>query len=128
MKGTIIRLQGGFYDVVTEEGIEIRCRARGNFRARKISPLVGDDVDIQDQGDGTGYILAVEERQNYLVRPPIANIDQAFLLFSVKEPAFSPHLLDRLQHLVVRDAALPQIIEITVVEADHDGRPGVVNR
>ncbi|MDE0564514.1 ribosome small subunit-dependent GTPase A, partial [Exiguobacterium sp. B2(2022)] len=77
MKGTIIRLQGGFYDVMTETNQEIRCRARGNFRKRNISPVVGDDVVIQDQEDGTGYILEVEERQNHLVRPPIANIDQA---------------------------------------------------
>lgn len=123
MKGTIIRLQGGFYDVVTEEGIEIRCRARGNFRARKISPLVGDDVDIQDQGDGTGYILAVEERQNYLVRPPIANIDQAFLLFSVKEPAFSPHLLDRFL-VLIESKQIDPIVVLTKMdllnETEHE--------
>lgn len=110
MKGTIIRLQGGFYDVMTEEKQEIRCRARGNFRNRKISPVVGDDVDIQDQGDGTGYILAVDERSNHLVRPPIANIDQAFLLFSVKEPAFSFHLLDRFLVLIESKQVHPIIV------------------
>lgn len=110
MKGTIIRLQGGFYDVMTEEKQEIRCRARGNFRNRNISPVVGDDVDIQDQGDGTGYILAVEERTNHLVRPPIANIDQAFLLFSVKEPAFSFHLLDRFLILIESKQVHPIIV------------------
>ncbi|MCT4776333.1 MULTISPECIES: ribosome small subunit-dependent GTPase A [Exiguobacterium] len=110
MKGTIIRLQGGFYDVMTEEKQEIRCRARGNFRNRNISPVVGDDVDIQDQGDGTGYILAVDERSNHLVRPPIANIDQAFLLFSVKEPAFSFHLLDRFLVLIESKQVHPIIV------------------
>ncbi|UTT41838.1 ribosome small subunit-dependent GTPase A [Exiguobacterium aurantiacum] len=110
MKGTIIRLQGGFYDVMTEQKQEIRCRARGNFRNRNISPVVGDDVDIQDQGDGTGYILAVDERSNHLVRPPIANIDQAFLLFSVKEPAFSFHLLDRFLVLIESKQVHPIIV------------------
>lgn len=110
MKGTIIRLQGGFYDVMTEKKQEIRCRARGNFRNRNISPVVGDDVDIQDQGDGTGYILAVDERSNHLVRPPIANIDQAFLLFSVKEPAFSFHLLDRFLVLIESKQVHPIIV------------------
>ncbi|TCI23252.1 ribosome small subunit-dependent GTPase A [Exiguobacterium sp. SL-10] len=110
MKGTIIRLQGGFYDVMTEEKQEIRCRARGNFRNRNISPVVGDDVDIQDQEDGTGYILAVDERSNHLVRPPIANIDQAFLLFSVKEPAFSFHLLDRFLVLIESKQVHPIIV------------------
>lgn len=110
MKGTIIRLQGGFYDVMTETKQEIRCRARGNFRNRNISPVVGDDVDIQDQEDGTGYIMAVEERSNHLVRPPIANIDQAFLLFSVKEPAFSFHLLDRFLVLIESKQVHPIIV------------------
>lgn len=110
MKGTIIRLQGGFYDVMTEAETEIRCRARGNFRKRNISPVVGDDVIIQDQGDGTGYILEVEERTNHLVRPPIANIDQAFLLFSVKEPAFSYHLLDRFLVLIESKQVHPIIV------------------
>lgn len=110
MKGTIIRLQGGFYDVMTETKVEIRCRARGNFRNRNISPVVGDDVDIQDQGDGTGYIMAVDERSNHLVRPPIANIDQAFLLFSVKEPAFSFHLLDRFLVLIESKQVHPIIV------------------
>lgn len=110
MKGTIIRLQGGFYDVMTEAKVEIRCRARGNFRNRNISPVVGDDVVIQDQGDGTGYILEVEERRNHLVRPPIANIDQAFLLFSVKEPAFSYHLLDRFLILIESKQVHPIIV------------------
>lgn len=110
MKGTIIRLQGGFYDVMTETKQEIRCRARGNFRNRNISPVVGDDVEIQDQKDGTGYILAVDERSNHLVRPPIANIDQAFLLFSVKEPAFSYHLLDRFLVLIESKQIHPIIV------------------
>lgn len=110
MKGTIIRLQGGFYDVMTETNQEIRCRARGNFRKRNISPVVGDDVVIQDQEDGTGYILEVEERSNHLVRPPIANIDQAFLLFSVKEPAFSYHLLDRFLVLIESKQVHPIIV------------------
>ncbi|MCM3279319.1 ribosome small subunit-dependent GTPase A [Exiguobacterium sp. MER 193] len=110
LKGTIIRLQGGFYDVMTESNQEIRCRARGNFRKRNISPVVGDDVVIQDQKDGTGYILEVEERQNHLVRPPIANIDQAFLLFSVKEPAFSYHLLDRFLVLIESKQIHPIIV------------------
>lgn len=110
MKGTIIRLQGGFYDVMTETDQEIRCRARGNFRKRNISPVVGDDVVIQDQGDGTGYILEVEERENHLIRPPIANIDQAFLLFSVKEPAFSYHLLDRFLVLIESKQIHPIIV------------------
>ncbi|MFN4213283.1 ribosome small subunit-dependent GTPase A [Exiguobacterium sp.] len=125
MKGTIIRLQGGFYDVMTEAKQEIRCRARGNFRNRNISPVVGDDVDIQDQGDGTGYILAVDERSNHLVRPPIANIDQAFLLFSVKEPAFSFHLLDRFLVLIESKQVHPIIVLTKMDLLKEEERPAI---
>jgi len=65
-EGTIIRLQGGFYDVMTPEG-EVRSRARGNFRKRGISPVVGDEVVLHIESE-TGYILEVKERDNFLVR------------------------------------------------------------
>lgn len=107
-KGTIIRLQGGFYDVMTELG-EVRSRARGNFRKRGIAPVVGDDVLLHIEGEA-GYILEVDERSNFLVRPPIANIDQALLLFSATEPAFSAHLLDRFLVLIEAKEIKPVIV------------------
>ena len=69
--------------------------ARGVFRNRGESPLVGDFVDYTVEGDNDGTITVIHERKNNLVRPPIANIDQAILVFSIKEPDFNTILLDR---------------------------------
>ncbi|CEG26776.1 ribosome small subunit-dependent GTPase A [Bacillus sp. B-jedd] len=98
-EGKIIKALSGFYYVV-DEGAITQCRGRGIFRKNKITPLVGDDVVFQAENDQEGYILEVKERKNELVRPPIANVDRAFLVFSAVEPAFSPALLDRFLVLV----------------------------
>lgn len=69
-------------------------RTRGFSQSRRIS-LVGDFVDFTKEGDSDGVIVKIHPRKNELVRPPIANIDQALLVFSVKEPDFNTILLDR---------------------------------
>ncbi|CAM4039875.1 ribosome small subunit-dependent GTPase A [Lederbergia lenta] len=101
-EGKIIKALSGFYYVLSDDGI-VQCRGRGVFRINNISPLVGDIVSFQAENDKEGYIMDVKERKNELVRPPIANIDQAILVFSASEPAFSPALLDRF--LVIVEAA-----------------------
>lgn len=94
--GRIIKSISGFYDVIDDESEElIRTRARGNFRKRKIKPLVGDKVSFDATGD-LGYILEILPRENSLVRPPIANIDQAIVVTSAAEPNFSSNLLDKI--------------------------------
>lgn len=94
--GRIIKSISGFYDVVDDESGElVRTRARGNFRKRKIKPLVGDKVSYDATGD-LGYILEILPRENSLVRPPIANIDQAIVVTSAAEPNFSSNLLDKI--------------------------------
>ncbi|MGJ9381361.1 ribosome small subunit-dependent GTPase A [Salipaludibacillus neizhouensis] len=93
-RGRIIKALSGFYYVENENGI-FQCRGRGNFRLRKISPLVGDWVDFEAENRTDGYIMEMEDRKNELVRPPIANVDQAILVFSVEKPSFNPVLLDR---------------------------------
>ncbi|WP_203332593.1 ribosome small subunit-dependent GTPase A [Planococcus beigongshangi] len=95
-KGQIRKALSGFYYVMDDNGERyIQCRGRGVFRNRQISPLVGDIVDYKADNDLEGTILHVHERKNELVRPPIANIDQAILVFSAKQPDFHPLLLDR---------------------------------
>ncbi|MDF2065968.1 ribosome small subunit-dependent GTPase A [Bacillus sp. Cr_A10] len=92
--GQIRKALSGFY-YVYDNGEMITCRGRGVFRNRGESPLVGDIVDYKVEGDNDGTITVIHERKNSLVRPPIANIDQAILVFSVKEPDFNTILLDR---------------------------------
>ncbi|MCJ7839597.1 ribosome small subunit-dependent GTPase A [Lederbergia sp. NSJ-179] len=93
-EGIIIKALSGFYYVEDNQQI-IQCRGRGIFRKNKITPLVGDHVVYQAENDKEGYIMEIKARKNELIRPPIANIDQAILTFSAKEPDFNPVLLDR---------------------------------
>ncbi|MFD1928747.1 ribosome small subunit-dependent GTPase A [Sporosarcina siberiensis] len=93
-EGQIRKAISGFY-YVEDNGERIRCRGRGVFRNRGIHPLVGDIVTYVPDGENDAIITVVHERKNELVRPPISNVDQALLVFSIVEPAFSPHLLDR---------------------------------
>ena len=93
-EGKIIKALSGFYYVKSNDKI-IQCRGRGVFRKHNITPLVGDNVVFTAENDREGYIMEIKERDNELVRPPIANVDQAILIFSAKDPEFSPNLLDR---------------------------------
>jgi ribosome biogenesis GTPase / thiamine phosphate phosphatase len=104
-EGRIVKALAGFYYVKENGKSEVfQCRGRGNFRKKKVNPLVGDWVEFESSNITDGYILDVKERKNELVRPPIANIDQAILVFSATEPDFSPLLLDRfLVHIEAND-------------------------
>lgn len=110
-KGQIRKALSGFYYV--QDGQEfIRCRGRGVFRNRGVNPLVGDFVDYEVEGTSNGTITVVHDRKNELVRPPIANIDQALLVFSLTEPNFNPLLLDRFL-VVVESFQIVPIICLT---------------
>lgn len=94
MQGKIIKALAGFY-YVEADGQVYQTRARGNFRKKGHTPYVGDEVDFSAADNSEGYILAIHERKNSLVRPPIVNIDQAVIIMSAKEPDFNSNLLDR---------------------------------
>lgn len=93
-EGLVIRSLAGFFDVA-DAGVTRRCRARGVFRKRGVRVLVGDRVQYQPVGASEGVITEVLPRTTELVRPPVANVDHALLVFSVVTPAFQPRLLDR---------------------------------
>ncbi len=92
--GQIRQSLSGFYDVYAD-GQMYRTRARGNFRKRKITPLVGDQVEFDSTTPQEGYLLKVLDRQNQLVRPPVANVDLAIVVTATTEQEFSTNLLDR---------------------------------
>ncbi|MDR1928339.1 MAG: ribosome small subunit-dependent GTPase A [Oscillospiraceae bacterium] len=94
-EGRIFSLCGGDYTIKTAQGGFV-CRARGRFRREGISPLVGDLVLVEAQGDGSGFIAEVLPRKNALTRPPLANLDQLFLICSTVEPRVNLRLLDLL--------------------------------
>lgn len=112
--GQIRKALSGYY-YVYQDGELIQCRGRGVFRNRGESPLVGDIVDYTKEGESDGVIMKLHPRKNELVRPPIANIDQALLVFSVKEPDFNTILLDRFL-VVLESFQVEPIICLTKID------------
>ncbi len=103
LEGIIIKGIGGFYYVKTEKGI-FECRARGVFREKNITPLVGDKVTIRvNEEDNTGYIEEIFERSSQLIRPPVANVSQAIIVMSIKRPNINYWLLDRFLIMAERE-------------------------
>ena len=97
MKGKIVKGIAGFYYVhVVESGV-YECKAKGIFRKEKIKPLVGDNVEIDviNESEKTGNITEILPRKNELIRPAVANIDQALIVFAVTSPKPHLNLLDR---------------------------------
>lgn len=94
MQGQLKKALSGFY-YIQHEGNLYQTRARGNFRKRKVKPLVGDFVEFESTSLTDGYLLEIFPRKNELVRPPVANVDQVIVVASLVEPDFSYHLLDR---------------------------------
>ena len=121
INGKIIKGIGGFYYVDTENGL-YECRARGIFRKNKITPLVGDRVSISvvDEENKKGVVEEIEERDTELVRPPIANVDKALIVFAIKNPSPNRSLLDRFIVLAEKEN-LEIVIVFTKVDLDTDG-------
>lgn len=96
MQGKIIKGIAGFYYVDSEDGI-FECKAKGIFRNKNVKPLVGDNVkfEVTHEGDKEGNITDILERENELIRPAVANIDQAMIVFALKAPNPNLNLLDK---------------------------------
>ena len=95
IRGRIIKAIGGFYYVEAADTV-YECRARGVFRKKNMSPLVGDLVTAVVLEDGTGTVSEITPRKNQLVRPPIANLDQLILVVSICDPAPSTLVIDKM--------------------------------
>ncbi len=94
LEGLVRKGIGGFYTVETPQG-DFTCTARGKFRKERISPYAGDRVRITAEEDGTGALEEILPRKNFLVRPPIANIDQLFIVSSLRDPYPEPLIIDK---------------------------------
>lgn len=104
--GIIVKQKSNLYTVYANNEM-YECRARGKFRHDNITPLVGDNciIDTEDK-----YIIDIYPRKNKLDRPPIANVDVALIMTSVKEPNLSLNLLDRQLVCVLSENIKPIII------------------
>lgn len=108
---------GGFYYVQTPEGL-LACRAKGIFRKRRITPLAGDRVVLEREGD-TNVIAQILERKNMFVRPPVANVDQLFIVASTVQPVPSTLVIDKLSAIAVDRGAQPVLV-ITKSDLDDE--------
>ena len=97
MQGKIVKGISGFYYVYVEETGIYECKAKGAFRKQKMKPLVGDDVVIVplDKENKLGNVEQIMARKNELVRPAVANIDMALVIFAAAKPQPNFNLLDR---------------------------------
>ena len=96
MQGRIIKGIGGFYYVHTPSGV-YECRAKGIFRKDNKKPLPGDEVRIAvlDETAKTGNLEEILPRKSSLIRPAVANVDQAMVIFALVSPKPNFNLLDR---------------------------------
>ena len=107
--GIIIKITGGFYYTEAAESV-YECKARGVFRKRGTSPLVGDIVDITIPDDGYCSIDKIHDRRNSLVRPALANLDNLMIISSVKEPEVNLYLIDKMTAAAVSKGITPIVV------------------
>ncbi len=123
MFGKIIKGISGFYYIHCETNDRIyQTRAVGIFRRLGIKPLVGDNVefDVIDENKAEGSLTRLNERKNVLIRPAVANVDQALIVFAVREPDPNLNLLDRfLVYMGMQD--IPVVIFFNKTDLDTGG-------
>ena len=118
IKGRIIKGLGGLYDILTDDGDMISCRARGVFRHKDMTPTVGDIVIVRADGDGM-FIESIEERKNDLIRPPLSNVDVMFITFAATKPEPSLLNIDKMCAICEHNGIIP-IIVVTKNDIDRD--------
>lgn len=124
MQGKIVKGIAGFYYVhVAESNSIYECKAKGIFRKDNKKPLVGDDVelDILDEDKKNGNITKLLPRHSELIRPAVANVDQALVIFAIKKPQPNFNLLDRFL-IMMEQQQLPTIICFNKLDIDEDGQ------
>ncbi len=109
LTGLIIKAVSGFYYVEAADAV-YECKARGVFRRKGISPAVGDRAIITLQGDDKAEVEEILPRKNYLVRPPLANLDRLFIVSSVSEPSPSTLIIDKICAVAVSKEIEPIVV------------------
>ena len=111
MQGKIIKGIAGFYYIYAEDGNIYECKAKGIFRKDNFKPLVGDNVEITvlNEEEKEGSVTSILPRRNSLIRPAVANVDQAFLIFAMETPKPNFLLLDRFL-IMMEQQEIPVVI------------------
>lgn len=123
MQGKIVKGIAGFYYVHTAEGSVYECKAKGVFRKDNRKPLVGDDVELEvlDEEEKLGHIQAILPRRNELIRPAVANVDQALVIFAIVKPQPNFNLLDRFL-IMMKQQNVPCIICFNKQDIDEENQ------
>lgn len=129
MHGLVIKNTGSWYIVKTDDGKEISCKIKGNFRLKGIrttNPVaVGDLVTILPNADDTAFIIGIDSRKNYIIRRSsnlskeahiiAANVDQALLIVTLAHPVTSTTFVDRF--LATAEAyRIPAVIVVNKID------------
>ena len=111
MQGKIIKGIAGFYYIYAEDGNIYECKAKGIFRKDNFKPLVGDNVEITvlNEEEKEGSVTSILPRRNSLIRPAVANVNQAFLIFAMENPKPNFLLLDRFL-IMMEQQEIPVVI------------------
>lgn len=107
--GLITKAISGFYYIEAADTL-YECKARGIFRKKGISPVVGDKAEITVYDDGTAAIETILPRRNELIRPPLANLDQLFIVSSVSEPSPNLLIIDKITAVAVEKGIEPIVV------------------
>lgn len=108
LNGTIVKGIGGFYYIKATDGKIYECKARGKFRNERIKPTIGDRVAIEVDSD-KGSIAEILPRTNYLVRPPVANVDMLVIVAAASSPEPNLFLLDKMVLCAEKNGITPVI-------------------
>ena len=134
LEGTIIKGIAGFYYVEAEKTI-YECKARGKFRNKNIIPVIGDNVLISLKKEENsndryleGTIEEILERKNSLIRPAVANVDQAMVVFSVSYPQLHIDLLDRFLLHIEKEDIVPYILLNKIDQGNESEYAEIVER
>ena len=132
LRGRILKGIGGFY-YVEADGQMIECRGRGVLRGKggrseRVTPLAGDRCEITVHPDGLASLDRVLERRNFLLRPPLANLDNLFIVISMCDPSPNCLTADRLISLAEYKGIQPVIVLTKLDRAEENGFGDIYRR
>lgn len=129
VRGTIVKGIAGFYYVKADQTI-YECKARGIFRKKNMTPIIGDHVliHITNEAEKEGRIEEILDRKNSLIRPAVANVDQAMVVFSVSYPKIHLDLLERFLIHVEKENIVPCIVLNKIDEEQPESYQYIVER
>jgi len=129
IKGMIVACSGGLYKIACGKGRErtfLECRARGAFRNKGITPLVGDFCTVSDDGAGAVMIKSIDGRKNSLIRPALANLDTLFIVVPTKDPEPDLFAVDKLSAICEHNG-IECVVAVSKCDLDPDAALRIKN-